>query len=342
MLWPAFARGEDKKVTVTFLGDCTIGGEERMRNREESFDGYLRKYGMDYFFEKVKPVLAADDLTVANLEGVLSDVEGGKMKNKTYCFRGPTSYTGVLTGSSVECVNVANNHSLDYRDAGMKRTVKALESAGIKWFGSNDVVKQVYVYEKDGIRIGFLGMENKFIRQEQKTITKQLDALKKKGCQLIVASLHGGMEYYETRDKGQQYQARWLIDHGCGLVICHHPHVLQGIDIYKGATICYSLGNFVFGGNAAIKRVRARYSAMFQFTFSFDENNRYLGQQLNLIPVFVSSDDKINTYQPYPVKGKDAKAVLNCIQKDTPFTLTPYVEDVGAVQKFVPAPSAKK
>ncbi len=337
MLWPLLARGEEKRVTMTFLGDCAIGGEDRLREKEESFDGYLRRYGMGYFFEKVQPILAADDWTVANLEGVFSDIESGKMENKTYCFRGPSAYTEVLKGSGVECVNVANNHSLDYRDIGMRRTVKALEEAGIAWFGCNMVVKQVYTYEQDGIRIGFLGVDANYMHQDRPAVTRQLNALKKQGCQLIVASLHGGREYFEKRDRGQETKARWLIDNGCGLVICHHPHVLQGIDLYKGATICYSLGNFVFGGNTAIKRARARYSAMFQFTFSFDEENRYLGQQLNLIPVFVSADAEINTYQPYPVGGSDAQAVLRCIQVDTAFPLNPYVENVGAVQDFVPA-----
>ena len=341
VLLPLCVLGEEKQITVTFLGDCTIGGEDWLREREESFDGYLRAHGADYFFEKVQPVIAHDDLTVANLEGVISDIESGRIEGKTYKFRAPSSYLSVLTGSSVECVNVANNHSLDYRDIGMRRTARALDDAGIFWFGANIVYQKTWIYQKDGVKIGFIGMEANYLHQQKKVITRLLTKLQKAGCQVIVASLHGGSEYYELHDKGQESKAHWLINNGCDLVLCHHPHVPQGIEVYKHATICYSLGNFVFGGNAQIKRQRARYSAMFQFTFSFDEKNRYLGHQLNLIPVFVSSSAEINTYQPYPVTGEDAETVMKTIQADTKFKLNPYVENVGAVQDFVPAAQKK-
>ena len=339
---PLSALGEDRQIVITFLGDCTIGGEDRLREREDSFDGYLRRYGMDYFFEKVQGVIAHDDLTVANLEGIFSNNIGGRVEGKTYRFRAPVSYTEVLTGSSVECVNVANNHSLDYRDTGLRKTVRALEKAGISWFGSNIVFRQSYVFMQEGIKIGFLGTELNYWRSNQKTLQKQIESLKKKGCKVIVASLHGGQEYYELHNKSQENAAHWLVDNGCQIVIGHHPHVPQGIEIYKGATICYSLGNFVFGGNAVIKRVRARFSGLFQFTFSFDEKGKYLGHQLNIIPAFVSSDAEVNTYQPYLVTGADAALVMQTIQKDTGFTLKPYVENVGAVQDFVPAPEKKK
>ena len=341
LLLPLCVLGEEKQITITFLGDCTIGGEDRLRKLDDSFDGYFRRYGADYFFEKVQSVIAHDDLTVANLEGVISDIESGKVKGKTYNFRAPTSYLPVLTGSSVECVNVANNHSLDYWDIGMHRTARALDKAGIFWFGTNLVYQKTWIYEKDGIKIGFIGMESNYLHQQKKVITRLLNKLKKAGCQVIVASVHGGREYDDLHDVYQESKAHWLIDNGCGLVICHHPHVPQGIAVYKNATICFSLGNFVFGGNAKIKRPHARYSAMFQFTFSFDEKNRYLGHQLNLIPVFVSSSAENNTYQPYPVTGANAEAVMKTIQADTKFKLNPYVENVGAVQDFVPAAKAK-
>lgn len=337
VLWllPAFALG-DKQVTITFLGDCTIGGEERLRDRENSFDGYYRAYGPDYFFEKVQSVIANDDLTVANLECVFAQNAGGKVQ-KTYCFRGLPEYTQVLTGSSVECVNVANNHTLDYSDVGMRRTMKILDEAGIHWFGSNEIARQTWVYEKDGIKIGFLGAELHYWASYRPNLLKQINALRQDGCQVIVASLHGGEEYGARRDKGQENASHWFVNNGCDVVIGHHPHVPLGIEVYKNATICFSLGNFVFGGNAAIKQERARYSGLFQFTFTFDDENRYLGHQLNIIPAFVSADPAVNHYQPYLVQGSEAKAVLHCMQLDCDFRLKPYVEGVGAVQDFVPA-----
>lgn len=326
----------DRQTVITFLGDCTIGGEERLRDREDSFDGFYRAYGPDYFFQNVQSVIAQDDLTVANLECVLAQNAGGKVQ-KTYCFRGLPAYTQVLTGSSVECVNVANNHTLDYSDTGMRRTKKILDDAGIHWFGSNAVVRQTWIYEQDGIKIGFLGAEIHYWASNRDTLLKQIKALKKAGCQVIVASLHGGEEYGSRRDKGQENASHWFVNNGCNVVIGHHPHVPLGLEIYKNATICYSLGNFVFGGNAAIRQPRARYTGLFQFTFSFDDEGNYLGHQLNVIPAFVSDDAEANHYQPYLVQGEDAKTVLRCVQTDTAFRLKPYVEGVGAVQDFVPA-----
>lgn len=336
-LWllPLVGLGE-KQAVITFLGDCTIGGEEWLRGRDTSFDGYYRANGPDYFFEKVQGVIACDDLTVANLECVLSPNEGGKVK-KTYCFRGLPEYTRVLTGSSVECVNVANNHALDYADTGMRRTQDILDGAGVQWFGSNEVVRKTWIYEKDGVKIGFVGAEIHYWALYRPYLLKQINALRQEGCQVIVASLHGGAEYGAVRDKGQENASHWFVDNGCDVVIGHHPHVPLGIEVYKNATICFSLGNFVFGGNAAVKKPRARYTGLFQFTFSFDDGGKYLGHQLNIIPAFVSSDPLVNHYQPYPVGGEDAKAVLQCIQADTAFRLKPYAEGVGAVQDFVAA-----
>ncbi|MBQ9263356.1 MAG: CapA family protein [Clostridia bacterium] len=340
LLLPLLAHGEDKQIVITFVGDCTIGGEDRLREQETSFDSYLNRNDYTYFFEKVQPIIGSDDLTVANLEGVFSNSAGNKMK-KTYNFRGPTRYVNVLTESSVECVNVANNHSLDYSATGMKRTAAALNEAGVKWFGSNDVYRKTWIFEKDGIKIGFLGMEIGYWGKHQKIIEKQVKQLKKDGCQVVVGVYHGGTEYATQRDYSQENISHRLIKYGCNVVIGHHPHVLQGIEVTKGATICYSLGNFVFGGNARIKKERALYTALFQFTFSFDEDNQYLGHQLNIIPAFTSADKEMNTYQPHLVSGSNAKTVLQQIQRDTSFKLKPYVDGVGAMQNFVPAYTKK-
>ncbi|MBR1586069.1 MAG: CapA family protein [Clostridia bacterium] len=336
-LLPMEALAENKQLVVTFVGDCTLGSEDRLRDTDTAFDSYLKNNGYTYFFEKVQSVIAHDDLTVANLEGVFSNSASGKVK-KTYNFRGPVSFVNVLTQSSIECVNIANNHSLDYGANGMKDTVNTLTKAGVHWFGTNDVYHRTCVFHKNGVKIGFLGVEIRYWGANQDLIKDQVQALKKAGCQVIVGTFHGGTEYATLRDQSQEKIARRLIQYGCNIVIGHHPHVLQGIDVTDGVTICYSLGNFVFGGNARIKQQRALYTALFQFTFTFDENNNYLGHQLNIIPAHVSGDTEMNTYQPRLVTGGAANTVLKQIQRDTPFSLKPYVKGVGAVQDFVAAP----
>ena len=330
------ALGETKQLKITFLGDCTVGGEDRLREKDYSFDAYLKQKGYAYFFKKVKSIIGKDDLTVANLEGVLFDSDWGKVK-KTYNFRGLTKYTKVLTAGSVECVNVANNHTMDYGVSGLKSTVSALSKAGVAWYGCNDVYRKTWVFQKNGIKIGFLGMEISYWVRNEDIIEKKVKLLRDEGCQVVVGAYHGGSEYYRKHNGSQEKIAHAMVDAGCNLVIGHHPHVLQGIEVYKNATICYSLGNFMFGGNAQFKRGRALYTALFQFAFSFDENNKYLGQRLTIYPAYTSGHTDYNDYQPRLVTGKEAKKVMKTIQDDTSFKLKAYVKGKGAVQNYVPA-----
>lgn len=324
----------EKQLTLTFVGDCTIGGEDRLREEDFSFDAYLEKHGYDYFFEKVQSVIGNDDVTVANLESVLINYSSGRVE-KTYNFRGPKHYVNVLTSSSVEAVNICNNHTYDFGGDGVLHTVKTLNEAGQGWFGTNDTVKQPWVFEKDGVKIGFVGAEITFWYYGHRNLLRsQIEQLKADGCQVVVAVMHGGIEYATQHEKAQRLYAEAAMEYGADIVIGHHPHVLQGIDVMNGKTVCYSLGNFVFGGNA---KIRAPYTALFQFTFTFDDDNRYLGHQLNILPALPSGERDYNNYQPVLAGGQDALNVMAQIQFDTPFQLNPYVEGVGAIQEFVPA-----
>ncbi len=325
----------DQTVTLTFVGDCTIGGEDWLQEEPTSFTAYLEKYGYDYFFKEVQSIIANDDVTVANLEGVLMNHSSGAVE-KTYNFRGPKHFVSVLTSSSVEAVNIANNHTYDYGANGVLHTTQALDDAGQNWFGTNYTVEKTWTYEKNNVKIGFVGMEIQYWYYKHRNLLRsQVEALKEDGCQVVVAVMHGGKEYKPTHWAIQEKFAKAVMEYGADIVIGHHPHILQGVDVFDGKTVCYSIGNFVFGGNA---KIRAPYTALFQFTLSFSDDGEYLGHQLNIIPALPSGEREYNNYQPVLATGEDAQAVLEQIQVDTDFTLNPYVEGVGAVQDFVPAP----
>ncbi len=333
LLLPLSALAE-KKVTLTFVGDCTIGGEDRLREKDYSFDAYLEKYGYDYFFKEVQSVIGNDDITVANLESVFINYSSTKVE-KTYNFRAPKHYVNVLTGSSVEAVNISNNHTYDFGPDGVIHTTKTLNEAGQGWFGTNHTVQKTWVWERDGIKIGFVGAEMIYWSYGNRELfLGQIEKLKKEGCQVVVAVGHGGVEYAPQHQAAQDMFADSVMEHGADIVIGHHPHVLQGINVKNGKTVCYSLGNFVFGGNA---KIRAPYTALFQFELTFDDTNKYLGHQLTIIPALPSGEREFNNYQPVLATGEDAAAVMAQIQFDTSFPLEPYVEGVGAVQAFVPA-----
>lgn len=124
-------------ITISSMGDCTLGTDESF-DQSTSFNAYYNEYGADYFFKNVRSILEADDLSVVNFEGTLT--EETSRADKTFAFKGPAKYTDILTGSSVEAANIANNHSKDYGTKSQKDTIENLSNAGIATFGYENVV----------------------------------------------------------------------------------------------------------------------------------------------------------------------------------------------------------
>ena len=321
-------------LTVTFLGDCTLGSEDQFWERDTSFVYYINQYGYDYPFALVQDVIGKDDLTVANLENVFYEYTANKAE-KTYCFRAPTAFSKILTAGSVEAVNLSNNHTEDYGARGIRKTVETLEAEGIGWFGTTEYADGVYIYEKNGIKIGFVGMYLTYWWAHNDMLKNNFQKLYDAECDVIVGIMHGGTEYSFYHEAAQDKLADYMIKMGASVVVGHHPHVLQGVYVKNNATVVYSLGNFVFGGN---KAMRAYQSAMAQFTFCFDENGEYTGHQLNIIPCQYSGSREYNDYRPFMFTGTEAEKVIEAMRRDSNIRLNPYVEGVGAVQDFVPAP----
>ena len=125
----------NKTITITFTGDVTLGSEEAYRNRATSFESHVKKYGDSYFLKNFLDLFENDDLTVINLEGVISDSASGENKKKEFRFRGAPELLNILKVSSVEACNLSNNHMQDYGDRGYKSTMEELEKADIAYFG---------------------------------------------------------------------------------------------------------------------------------------------------------------------------------------------------------------
>ncbi|MCL2811616.1 MAG: CapA family protein [Clostridia bacterium] len=316
-------------ITLSFVGDCTLGGDESWMNMRHTFMHTVAEHGMAYPFAKVRHLLEADDVTVANLEGVLQDTATGRQRALKYNFRGPTAYTQILTLGSVEAVSLGNNHSGDYGEQGLASTKTALTAAGIGFF----IDEEVFIFEKDGVRIALMGFHGRRYTALQDTIPGTIARLRSEGCQAVIVSLHFGKQYVARHNSQQTELAHHAIDSGADLVVGHHPHVVQGIEIYKQRLILYSLGNFAYGGNRQPRTIEFP-SVVAQVAMAFDERG-FVSQTLTLHPVHISGTRPRNNYQPYPVFGADAQAVINQIQGDTPFPLNPYVEGLGAMQETV-------
>lgn len=312
-------------VRLTFAGDVTLGSEEAVREKGYSLDSFARVYGYDYFFEKVRNLFAQDDLTVVNLEGVLSDSSEGENRKKTYRFRGPAEFAQILTAGSIEMVNLANNHSHDYGARGLADTKDALCQEGIAYFGE----REVSVFEKDGVKIAFFGLSYSEMRKvDREWAAEEIKRLEREeGVDAVVFTFHAGREYSDARTPKQQEYARWAVEAGADLVVMHHPHVVQGMSVYDGRTVLYSLGNFCFGGN---KNVRAMESLIVVAELTFADDGTYLSQQITLYPAHISGTQPRSNYQPHLVMGKDAARVMRRVQADTRFPVNPVDEATGA------------
>jgi len=337
----------DKTVLMTIAGDCTLGSEGFNRKKEDSFFAFVEKNGYDYFFANFRDLFDNDDLTVVNLEGVLSDSAMSENKHKTFRFRGDTHFVNILTGSSVEAVSIANNHIDDFGEQGVRNTKKTLEENGVGWF-QND---KYWLYDRDGIKIAFFGLQNSKYYALRTKLTKMWKQMKETdGVNAIVVYVHTGIEYVGEHEQYADVMASTLIDMGADLVLMSHPHVLQGTAVMKNRTVFFSMGNFVFGGNSAIKKktyqgikeVSSLYSMAIQVKMTFTNEGEYLGQRVVIYPAYTSDDPDVNHYQPKRLTVEEAKPVWDAIQRDTATELPPLTEVDGlAVIEFPYVPAAE-
>ena len=290
-------------LTLSVVGDCTLGTDETF-DYDTSLNAYYENYGSAYFLQNVKSIFSQDDLTIANFEGTLT--ESDAREDKTFAFKGPASFTSILTDGSVEAVNTANNHSHDYGDQSYEDTMTALDAAGIVHFGYDETA----VMDVKGIKVGMVGIyELKDHLEREQQLKDNIAKVKADGAQLIVVIFHWGNETETVPDSNQTTLGRLAIDEGADLVCGHHPHVLQGIETYKGKNIVYSLGNFCFGGNSSPSDMD---TMIYQQTFTITSEGVQADNVTNVIPCSISSAayEGYNNYQPTPADGDEAARIL--------------------------------
>jgi poly-gamma-glutamate synthesis protein (capsule biosynthesis protein) len=297
---------EPVSVTVTVVGDCTLGTDPSF-DYSSSLNQYFYDYGASYFLENVQTYFANDDLTIANFEGALTDSD--EQADKEFTFKGPAEFTQILTEGSVEAVNTANNHSHDYGEQGFTDTLAALDDAGIVHFGYDETA----IYEVKGIKIGLVGIYelNDHLDREQQ-LKDNIAAVKAEGADLVIVIFHWGNEKETYPDDNQLTLGHMAIDEGADLVCGHHPHVLQGIETYKGKNIVYSLGNFCFGGNSSPSDMD---TMIYQQTFTITSEGVKEDQDVNVIPCSISSASYYNNYQPTPAEGEEATRITEKIEE---------------------------
>lgn len=293
-------------LTVSVVGDCTLGTDENF-DYDTSLNAYFESYGKEYFFQNVKSIFEADDLTIANNEGTFT--ENYDREDKTFAFKAPASFAGIYSCSSVEAVNTANNHSHDYGEQSFQDTMDALDAEGIVHFGYDETA----VMDVKGVKVGLIGIYelNDHLERKQQ-LEDNINKVKDEGAELVIVIFHWGNEKETVPDSNQTTLGRLAIDLGADLVCGHHPHVLQGVEEYKGKNIVYSLGNFCFGGNSSPSDMD---TMIFQQTFTITNDGVQDDNVTNIIPCSISSASDYNNYQPTPAEGDEKTRIMEKIQE---------------------------
>lgn len=308
---PASQR-EEGTALVSFIGDCSIGDGYNSIKGERSYHSVVAREGYAWPFSDVVQYLSADDLTVANLEVVIT-TKSNRQKIM-YPLRAAPEHVNILLEGSVEVVNTVNNHAMDYFDAGYQDSLQYLDAAGITHFGSMrynraDGYDHLAVRDVNGIRFGFVGFSYPGLDSDFaiNNIIKRVQKLKEEeGCEVVVVSLHWGRETHMTPENWQVATAKKILDGGADMIYGHHPHVLQTMCFYKGKPILFSVGNFTFGTMSDVDK----RTGIFQTTYEKIDGKPVL-RKLRVIPCQTRGS---NDYRPFEVtEEKDRQHVYRAL-----------------------------
>lgn len=255
---PEFAAWDGREqpgITIALAGDMLF---------DRHVAKQIERHGGSFVFDGYAAYLKDSDIVLGNLETPLSD-RGTAMEDKEYTFRSRPEIAGLLKQHHITAVSIANNHILDYGMPAFTDTMKHLKEAGVYYSGgghNREEAEAGVVIERNGIKTGFIAFSgvvpstdwyagrNKpgiigAYKVHEAAVVRCIERLKEK-CDLVVVSVHWGKEgSLEIREQERE-MAHKMADAGADIVMGHHPHVVQGVELYNGKLIFYSLGNFIF------------------------------------------------------------------------------------------------
>ncbi len=297
----------NRKIELNLVGDIFL---------DRHIEMFTKQFGFDFMFERVRNELSDADITFANLEGPASFL-GTPFINKPpiITFRADPSMLFGLKYAGVDIVSLANNHANDHYSYALIETMKLLDVLEIRYFGAGRFFYQARkpaIFNKNGYKLAFLGYaepiwsvlqatetEAGVVHLNSATIFEDIEYTKKiHQPDFIFISLHWGEEFIHYPRKRDIKLAHDLIDAGADFIIGHHPHVLQGIELYKKGVILYSLGNFLFDMHDLPKRE----SMIFKVSIT--------GSNINSMKIFpVMMDAK--RYFTYPADKNESRHIID-------------------------------
>jgi poly-gamma-glutamate synthesis protein (capsule biosynthesis protein) len=229
---------KQEQIVLLATGDVVIG---------RSVNYQLVKYTNPVWpFEQVKAVLAAGDLTVANVEAPLLQDCPTTVEGMVFCGR-ETAVKG-LTAAGIDVATLANNHISDYGVAGIEHTVKLLHDNAIAVAGLEG---PILYKEVKGLKFALLAFNDisgsvpPVLRATKENIDRLVSEARR-NADVVVVAMHWGAEYSATPDSRQVELAHMVADAGADLILGNHPHWIQSAEQYKATYIKYAHGNLVF------------------------------------------------------------------------------------------------
>lgn len=245
-------------VSLLFAGDIYLS--------EHVLNAYERGGGIEGVLDSgFLQTIEQADIFMANQEFPFSS-RGTPETDKQFTFRLPEEKVSIMQEIGPDIVALANNHALDYGSEALSDTIRVLDEAGILHAGAGenlDEAKALKTIEAGGKTFGFLAASRVFpkgywaagpdhpgmLTAYDSTVLLEEIQKAKESCDFLTVYVHWGIERRTEPESYQRTLGQQYIDAGADLVIGSHPHVLQGIEYYKGKPIVYSLGNFIFGSS---------------------------------------------------------------------------------------------
>ena len=301
------AAAADGPIRIALLGDFLPAG---------SADEVISRYGYGHLFDGVRPILASVDAVVLNLETPLSTLGEG-VEGKAYTFRASPGVAEAMGKEGVRVAVIANNHIMDFGPQALADTIANLEAADIDHAGADFNVGDAYapaLFRVVGRMAAVQAYSNTFPENywakkgrpgtafgSPKAVARGVAAARKAADGPVLVSFHWGSELMTEPKEYQADLAHLAVEKGASLVVGHHPHVPQPIEVYHGVPILYSLGNFSFGSYSKNSRVGLLAVA------EFDMDGRC--SKLEVYPL--DTDNTEVLFSPRPITGYEGKDIFD-------------------------------
>lgn len=312
-----FTKDRDSTITIIAAGDLMLGSW---------VEQVIADSGFAYPFKDIYPFTSDSDIFFANLEAPFGTK--GEAFAKKYTFQVSPALIKVLIKGGVNLVSLGNNHIMDYGVESLKETIELLTRYKISFAGAGlnlFQARQPAILQVKGKKVGFLSYSltfpeefwatdtsagtcfpyEEFVFQDVKELAQKTD--------LVIVSCHWGQELMNHPKEYQILLAHQLIDKGADIILGHHPHVIQGIEFYKGKPIVYSMGNFIFGSYSE----RAKESFLLKITWHNEEVMNF-----QILPISVYNKEV--EFQPRRLQDADRelffqnfKAMLRELNSDS-------------------------